>query len=212
MNPQEETANTWNKIASVYQERFMDLAIYNHTYDEFCNAITSTHPRILEIGCGPGNITKYLLSQLPNMFLHGIDIAPNMIDLAKKNNPNASFSIMDCREIHQLTDTYDGIMCGFCFPYLSKEEAIQLIENAAAILNSNGLLYISTMEDDYNKSGVQTSSNGEDKIFMYYHQEDYLKATLLQNNFTILDTKHQSFPTQDGSTVTDMIIIGRLKS
>jgi 23S rRNA G2069 N7-methylase RlmK/C1962 C5-methylase RlmI len=43
-------------------------------------------------------------------------------------------------------------MCGFCLPYLSKEEAVKLIRDAAAILNPDGVFYISTMEDDYSKS------------------------------------------------------------
>ena len=40
--------------------------------------------KIWEIGCGPGNITKYILSKLPDLNIFGIDIAPNRIELAKK--------------------------------------------------------------------------------------------------------------------------------
>jgi len=75
-----------------------------------------------------------------------------MLALAKKNNPTAEFQLLDSREILKLNKTYDAIMCGFCLPYLTKEEAIQLMEDAAKILNANGVIYISTMEDDYSKS------------------------------------------------------------
>jgi trans-aconitate methyltransferase len=56
------------------------------------------NPKILEIGCGPGNLTKYLLSKRPDFDILGIDIAPNMIEFAGKSNPTASFAVMDSRQ------------------------------------------------------------------------------------------------------------------
>jgi trans-aconitate methyltransferase len=86
MDKYEITFDTWNKIASSYQERFMDLDLYNDTYDIFCSLI-GQNAQIFEIGCGPGNITKYILSKRSDLQIEGIDIAPNMIKLAEKNNP-----------------------------------------------------------------------------------------------------------------------------
>ena len=43
--------------------------------------------KLFEIGCGPGNITKYLIYKNPNYKILATDAAPNMIALAKKNNP-----------------------------------------------------------------------------------------------------------------------------
>ena len=62
-----ETKNTWNKLANLYQERFMDLNIYNESYDLFIEKLLTKNSNILEIGCGPGNISKYLLSKNPNL-------------------------------------------------------------------------------------------------------------------------------------------------
>jgi trans-aconitate methyltransferase len=120
MDKYKETFETWNKVASLYQDKFMDLNLYNDTYDFICNLITKDKAKLLEIGCGPGNITKYLLSKRPDFNIFGIDIAPNMIELAKKNNPTASFAIMDSRHISDLETKYDRIVCGFCLPYLSQ--------------------------------------------------------------------------------------------
>ena len=86
MDRYKEPFETWNKVASLYQVKFMGLNLYNDTYDFICNLITKDNAKILEIGCGPGNITKYLLSKRPDFDIFGIDIAPNMIELAKKNS------------------------------------------------------------------------------------------------------------------------------
>ena len=182
MDRYKETFETWNKVASLYQDKFMDLDLYNHTYDFFCNLITKDKAKLLEIGCGPGNITKYLLSRRPDFNIFGIDIARNMIELAKKNNPTASFAIMDCRQISNLETKYDGIVCGFCLPYLSQTDSEIFISDCYNLLNENGQLYLSFVEGDPNKSDFQVGSNG-DRTYFYFYNLDELTEQLKKNNF-----------------------------
>ncbi|MBA3664730.1 MAG: class I SAM-dependent methyltransferase, partial [Bacteroidetes bacterium] len=167
MDPYQITFQTWNKVSSLYQDKFMNLDLYDDTYDLFCKYITQAEAKIFEIGCGPGNITKYLLSKRPDFKIEAIDVAPNMIFLARKNNPAASFKIMDCRELDAITEKYNGVMCGFCMPYLSKEDCGKLIKDTAAIMNQGGIFYFSVLEGDYLQSGYEAGSSG-DKAYVYY--------------------------------------------
>lgn len=182
MDPYKETFETWNKVASLYQEKFMGLKLYNDTYDLICNVVIKNKATILEIGCGPGNITKYLLSKRPDFNIFGIDIATNMIELAKINNPKANFAVMDSRNISEIETKYDAIVCGFCLPYLSETDSQKLIFEANYLLNNSGFLYLSFVESDPNKSGFQASSTGN-RSYFYFHNLDQLKAQLLQNSF-----------------------------
>ncbi len=186
MNRYKETFETWNKVASLYQDRFMDLDLYNETYDFVCSSITKKNAKLLEIGCGPGNITKYLLSVRPDFDIFGIDIAPNMIELAKKNNPTASFAIMDSRHIDEITTKYDGIVCGFCLPYLSHTDSQKIITDCYNLLNEDGLLYISFVEGDPSKSDFQIGSSGDRSYFYFYNLND-LYRQLVENNFDELN-------------------------
>ena len=43
-----------------------------------------------------------------------------MIELARHNVPQGQFEIMDRRDIAQLGQQYDAIVCDFCLPYLAK--------------------------------------------------------------------------------------------
>lgn len=181
-NRYNETFETWNKVASLYQDKFMDLDLYNSTYDFICSSLEKSNSKILEIGCGPGNIIKYLLSKRPDFNIFGIDIAPNMIELAQKNNPNASFAIMDSRNIDELKTKFDGIICGFCLPYLSNEDSQKLVADCSNLLNENGLIYISFVEGDPNKSGFQIGSSG-DRCYFYFHCLENLKTLLIENEF-----------------------------
>jgi 2-polyprenyl-3-methyl-5-hydroxy-6-metoxy-1,4-benzoquinol methylase len=200
----------YNKYAKQYQDKFMDMDLYLDTFDLFCDLIDKKNAEIFEIACGPGNITKYLLTKRPDFKILAIDIASKMIDLAKINNPSATFQLMDCRDIDKLDKKYDAIMCGFCLPYLSKEESEKLISDASGLLRSDGVLYLSTMEDDYNKSGLESPSfGGEDKMYIHYHQADYLMNALNNKGFKIIDLQRKDYPEENESFTTDLIIIAK---
>jgi 2-polyprenyl-3-methyl-5-hydroxy-6-metoxy-1,4-benzoquinol methylase len=198
----------FNKLAKEYQEKFMDVERYSDTFDFFCHLIETKNAQILELACGPGNITKYVLQKRPDFKILGTDLAPNMIALAKINNPKAAFQIMDCRDINTITKKYDGIICGFCLPYLSKEAALQLIQDASKIIKSGGVFYVSTMEEEYSKSGFQKGSGG-DEIFMHYHQADYLRKAFEEHDFTIRNLQRKDFLNHDGIIGIDLIIIAQ---
>jgi 2-polyprenyl-3-methyl-5-hydroxy-6-metoxy-1,4-benzoquinol methylase len=57
------TFETWDKGSKIYEDKFMDFNLYNESYDIICNTIYKVNAKILDIGCGPGNIIKYLISK-----------------------------------------------------------------------------------------------------------------------------------------------------
>lgn len=109
--------------------------MYNDTYDRFYELVEKLNPAILEIGCGPGNITKYLSAKRPDFRIEAIDVAPNMIELAKANMPTAHFRVMDCREMGRLPSTYDAIIAGFCLSYFSKRTVPGCLRKAVAFMS-----------------------------------------------------------------------------
>ena len=205
------TAILFNKYAKSYENKFMDSDLFHDTYDSFLAYLSSDESAILDIGCGPGNITKYLLDNLPKLKVLGIDIADEMLQLAKNNNPSANFKLMNCNSIHTINTSFDGIMNGFCLPYLSKEEVSTFIKNSYRLLNTNGILYISTMEDSYeNSKYVGPSSGGNEALYTYYYPENYLKSILLENRFKILETAQVQQVIEDNTTeATDIVIIAQ---
>lgn len=176
-----ETFDTWNKLAKLYEDKFMHLDLYNESYDYFCGLLNKEHPEILELGCGPGNITNYLLKKRPDFKILATDIAPAMIERAKLNNPTAEFAVLDSRHIDQLTAKFDAIVCGFIIPYLSPADCEKLIIDSAALLAPKGLMYISFVEGLPEQSGFQTGSSG-DRAYFYFHNLEALTESLTRNN------------------------------
>lgn len=210
MDRNKETFDTWNNIASLYQDKFMNLDLYNDTYDFICKAIATPNAKLLEIGCGPGNITKYLLSQRPDFDIFGIDIAPNMIELAKKNNPTANFAVMDSREIKNLDKKYDGIIVGFCLPYLSPTESNELISNSYDLLNENGLLYLSFVEGNPEESDFKVGSGG--RVYFHYHNLDDLITQLKKSNFDQLEIFKVKYKTSETEFDIHTILTAKKKT
>jgi len=208
MDKYQETFETWNKIASAYESKFMGLGLYNETYDFICSAIVKENAKVLDVGCGPGNIAKYLLSKRPDLQISGIDIAPNMVKLAKRNNPTANFKIMDVRNISELKTKYDGIVCGFCLPYLSETDSKKLIFDAPDLLSDQGLLYLSFVAGDQSNSGFQAGSSG-DRVYFYYHNPEFLKAQLVGCGFNVLKVFYINYIKADNSQETHTIVIAK---
>ena len=73
----------------------MDLELYDDTYEAFVAILPVQNASVLELGCGPGNITRHLLHLNPSLQLIATDIAPNMVSLAKVNNPSAEIMQLD---------------------------------------------------------------------------------------------------------------------
>jgi 2-polyprenyl-3-methyl-5-hydroxy-6-metoxy-1,4-benzoquinol methylase len=205
-----KAADAFDKSAKIYQDKFMDVSLYAEPFKLFCDNITSDNASILDIACGPGNIIKYLLGIKPDYEILGIDLSPKMLSLAQANNPTAKFQLMDCREIDTIEQKFDGITCGFCLPYLTRDEAIELIANAAGLLKPDGVFYLSTMEEnDDSKSRYQISSTG-DQVYVNYHQGSYLFKAFRENNFEVINLKRFSSPDKDNLMITDLVLVGKL--
>jgi cyclopropane fatty-acyl-phospholipid synthase-like methyltransferase len=188
----------------------MDL--YNDTYDRVCK-LSKEDARILEIASGPGNVSQYLLEHCPDFNITGIDIAPNMVQIAKKNNPAAVYLELDCKDILSLDKTFDTIIAAFVTPYLNTSEVEKLIKDSSKLLSENGVFYLSTMVDDYTKSGFEkTSFAADDSLYVYYHEEVFLNNQLASNGFKIISTFQKQYPEKDGSFTNDMIFICRKTS
>ena len=65
------------------------------------------------------------------------------------------------------------------------------------------------MEDDYEKSGFQISSDG-DQVYIHYHQLDFLKLHLDSNRFRIVDIKRKALPVENGIPTTDLFVFAQV--
>ncbi len=200
-----ETHKTWDTIAQRYEDTFMKLELYNDTYKSFCDLLLRPDASVIEIGCGPGNITRHILGLNPKIKVLATDISKNMIDLAKRNNPEVEVQILDCRNLKTINTVFDGIICGFTIPYLSKPDCSKLITDCSNLLTEEGVLYLSFVSGDYEKSGFISGSSGA-TVYFYYHELKRIKQELELNHLTVVDLFQKEYKKSDSISETHTII------
>ncbi len=197
----------FDKYAALYASKYMNVELYAPDLDLFCENLPE-HPTVLELACGPGNITSYLHNKRTDMEIFATDLAPAMISVARDNVPSAKFGLLDCRNIKSLDSTYDAIVFAFGIPYLSAEEVEKFVSDSTTVLKSNGLLYISFMAGKYSDSGWNTGSQG-DKIYLYYHDEEQIRRLLEANGYEVIHLRN--IPSMmNGVPVNDVVAVARL--
>lgn len=204
-----QTLKTWDMLAETYRDGFMELDLYTDTYDQLCKLLDKPKTVILEIACGPGMITRYLLNKLPDLDILAIDTSPNMIQLAEKVCPQVKFSIMDARDINLLAQKFDAIVCGFCIPYLNREECLELIKDVSLLLENGGVFYLSFIDGSYENSGLETSSDGKHSMHVYNYGGHFFEKILNESSFHILHEYRKPYIKKDGTTASHLIYITR---
>jgi 2-polyprenyl-3-methyl-5-hydroxy-6-metoxy-1,4-benzoquinol methylase len=208
MDHSQQAVSVFNRLAREYEEMFMDVSLYTEPLNRFCSLVPTPEPQVLELGCGPGNVSAYVLKQRPDFRLYGTDLSENMVAIARKNNPSATFSVMDCREAHRLQQSYKGIIASFVLPYLPYEEAGKLVADCASLLQKGGILYLSTIEGAYSSSGPKQSSRGDWVYQHYYLKEDLLGFCSKQQLNPVEEYRIKSVM-GNGQEVVDLVVLAQ---
>ena len=71
---------------------------------------------LLDCGCGTAPMISLLYDKYPEKYYTGIDLTPQMIEVAKaKNIPGAVFIVGDCENLPFEENTFDAIICSQSF-------------------------------------------------------------------------------------------------
>lgn len=203
------TIQTYDKSAHAFAQKFMNLDLYKEKLSSFCKLL-QPGAKILDLGCGPGNVAKFLLAANQGFTVLGIDLSEEMVKLARQNVPAdaVTFKVADIRQLEVAEAEYDAVIASFCIVHLNDEEAKRLLRDISGMLRNNGLLYLSCMEG--NKSGFESTSFSDgSQIFFNYYSEEFLRALLIENQLEVLEIARQDYPEVDGSITTDMIWFAR---
>ncbi|MBL7982274.1 MAG: methyltransferase domain-containing protein [Flavobacteriales bacterium] len=205
MDPTQQAVRIFGEHAESYAQKYADVGRYAPSLDRFLSLIPHGG-HVLELACGPGNVTRYLLDRRPDLQVVATDLAPEMLAVAERTVPEAEHQLMDMRAVGSAQRQYQGVVCAFGLPYLDQRAAAQFIGGAAARLLPGGALYLSTMEDDPAKSGWEGPS-ADHPIFMNYHLAKDLEAALRSAGLVLVLEERVSYVSTHGSNVTDLLIV-----
>lgn len=106
-----DTRTSWDTVAAAYAEHFRDDHLANPLdralLDYFAALVTASGGGpVADVGCGPGRTTGYLRDHGLDIF--GVDLAPGMIDVARRERPDLRFEVGSMLEL----DLPDGSLGG----------------------------------------------------------------------------------------------------
>jgi ubiquinone/menaquinone biosynthesis C-methylase UbiE len=203
-----QAGKVFNAFAERYAEKYMDQSHYRVSLDLFLEKLSSADARILDIATGPANIPMYFLNQNPTLKITGIDLAPNMIEIAKRNIPSGNFLVMDCRDILSLDTTFDGVCCGFCIPYLEPDNVKQLFSDVYKLLNPGAYFLVSGIEDqEKDMEIVQSKEKGAPELISYYYSSESLGRMLEESGFKLIHTQKVHVPEQSLAGQNDVLLL-----
>ncbi len=202
------SVNTFDRLAETYARKYLALDTYDAYYREFCSHVPRQGATVLDVACGPGNVSAFLVRERPDLQVLGIDLAPNMVRLAQTHVPSASFLVHDCRHLADLGRVFDGIAYAFGLNYLNQEEAEQFFESLSKVLAPNGALYLSTMSGPTEHSGLQTSSSG-DQIYVHYRPRQEIDQLVQSAGLKIVFSDEIASPANASKPTIDVVLVAQ---
>jgi trans-aconitate methyltransferase len=102
------------------------------------NNIELTDKRILDVGCGTGEISAYMAQVAESVF--GFDASNNMTEWAQKNHACENISFEQCRvEDFSSIEKHDLATMFFCFHWFDDKQ--KALNNISTSLKANGELF-----------------------------------------------------------------------
>lgn len=198
-----KTIDSYNKNCNSFNHKFSEYEPYQNRVQEFIELI-GTNKKVLDLGCGPGNVSKQLMLYGKEFDIFGIDLSEEMVKLARLNVPVGEFICEDIRAVSFPEDSFDVILLSFCIVHLSDAETAGLIQKVAQYLRPQGKLLISFMEGK--EDGFEKTSFSEDEIYFCYHTTDDIVTLLEENKLSIMKVTKQGYLEENGTSTTDVFI------
>ncbi len=119
-------------------------------YEDMVSALVLSlpfHPKeqikILDLGCGTGNISQKIKEKFPNARITCVDLAENMIKMAKtKLSPYDDIEYLraDFREL-EFQEEYEAVVSSLALHHLSPEEQRSFYRRIIGFLKGGGVFY-----------------------------------------------------------------------
>ena len=205
MDETQTTIHSYNQNAKAYAEKFMCHEPYTKQAKAFAELLRSGDS-VLDIGCGPGNVAKQLLSA-KSLQITGIDLSDEMVKLASANVPSGRFYCQDIRQAEYVTGSFDAVVLSFSIVHLKDAQADELLRKAISWTKKNGYLFVSFMAGKV--AGFEQTSFSRQPIFFNYFDHGRIAKLLSEHGMEIIHSEQQDYHEPNGTITQDHFLFGR---
>jgi ubiquinone/menaquinone biosynthesis C-methylase UbiE len=95
---------------------------------------------VCDMGCGPGQVARYLRDMGTSVF--GLDLSPQMMEQARRLNPDISFRVGNMLALGLEDRTLAGITAFYAIVNIPKESLLSVFREMERVLEPGGLLLL----------------------------------------------------------------------
>ena len=200
MDKSKLAVSTYEKIADIYTKQYFNDLTDIPYIDKFL-AKLSNGDKILDVGCGPGQFTKYMTGK--GFQVTGIDFSNEMLVTAKKMVPNGNFQQADMRTLSFEDATFDGLLVAYSLIHIPSEHISKTLKGFHKVLKPGGYIEIIAQKGEADKV-VDEPFLPSEKMFFNFFTQERLSKFLEDSRFEIdyqLETE-----SQDPDSASDKVI------
>lgn len=115
--------------------------------------------RIIDLGCGNGNLTALIRAAFPEARIQLVDASKEMINLCRQRfgTENMEFTTSLFQDLSLEEDRYDFAVAGFSFHHLKGDEKPGMLRKVYHALGKNGVFGMTDLFIDKNNVDVHTA-------------------------------------------------------
>jgi SAM-dependent methyltransferase len=139
-----DLSESYSQIAKEYAEKIFDELAYKPKDREILDLfsqLVGENAVVYDLGCGPGQISKYLKSK--RLIPIGIDISSGMIEHASRLNPDLEFKLGNMTTLLFPNDSAAGITAFYSLIHISKKTLPLVFEEVKRVLAPGGIFLFS---------------------------------------------------------------------
>jgi SAM-dependent methyltransferase len=150
----DELRSSYDAVAETYAQTFFDELARKPFDRDLLDAFAAAEvgATAVEIGCGPGQVGRYLSER--GMDVTGVDLSPAMIEVARRLNPRMRFEVADMRSLGMEDGAVDAIVAFYSLIHIPLDEVPGVLEEFRRVLRPSGRLLLAV----HGGSGTVTSS------------------------------------------------------
>jgi len=130
----------FNKIAGYYDKGIFKNLLFNPIKKAVEFVKVKKNSKILDAGCGTGNLLKILEDKNANLKLYGVDISKEMLKIARKKLKNVKIKLGATEKLTFKKDYFDYIFSIDAFHHYYSHDLV--MRNFYRILKKDGCLII----------------------------------------------------------------------
>jgi SAM-dependent methyltransferase len=144
-----DTQATYDTVAEQYTKKFLrelDHKPFDRQLLERFAERVRGRGRVCDLGCGPGQIARYL--RVCGVDSFGLDLSPRMVEIAQRLNPGIEFVQGDMCHLDFDGGALAGIAAFYSIIHIPRADVTDVLREMRRVLQPGGLLLLSFHQGD----------------------------------------------------------------